>query len=384
MKICYIANGMSIHTQRWVKYFAEKGHEVHLISPRPFGDNNIEDVKLHVLKKVCPQIRIISYVINLPLYVIQVRRLVKRVKPDILHAHYVTNCGFLGALTGFHPFVLSAWGSDVLAAPKKSRIIKLMVKFALKKANSVSTTSQYLEAYLHKEFNLPQHKVSAIPWGVDLRIFHKGYEIEVKELRVNLGVDDSNFIILSPRHLKDHYRIEYIVQAMPYILARYRNVILILLKGAAEEKKYESQIDNLVKELGVAKNVRLIHKELKLKEMAALYNLSDALISIPKSDQFSSSIQEGMACGTIPIVGDLEVYHQYLTDGENALFVNAEDPEEIAEKVVYCIEHPEFKERFYAINRKIIEEKEDWDKNAQKMEELYMSLLAEKAKGGLA
>ena len=380
MRICYIADAGSIHTQRWVKYFVDKGHEVHLISRRPFGDNNIEDVKLHVLKKVRPQIRIVSGMINLPLYAIQIRRLLKRVKPDILHAHYIAGYAFSGALSGFHPFILSAWGSDVMVGPKRSKMARLMAKFALKKANSVSTTSQYLKAYLHKEFNLPQHKVSAIPWGVDPRIFHKGYEIEIKELKVNLGVDDSNFIILSPRHLKDHYRIEYIVQAMPYILARYRNVILILLKGAAQDEEYESRIHNLSTELGVAQSIRMIHKELRPQEMAVLYNASDALISVPISDQFSSSIQEGMACGTIPIVGDLEVYHQYLTDGENAFFVSPEDPNEIAQKVVYCIEHPELKEKFYEINRKIIEEKEDWNKNAAKMEELYMSLLAQRLK----
>jgi hypothetical protein len=31
MRICYVADGTSIHTQRWVNYFAGKGHEVHLI-----------------------------------------------------------------------------------------------------------------------------------------------------------------------------------------------------------------------------------------------------------------------------------------------------------------------------------------------------------------
>ena len=37
MKICYLADAGSIHTQRWIKYFADNGHEVYLISPRPFG-----------------------------------------------------------------------------------------------------------------------------------------------------------------------------------------------------------------------------------------------------------------------------------------------------------------------------------------------------------
>lgn len=381
MKICHLANAASIHTQRWVRYFADKGYDVYLISVRPFENNeDIPNVSLFLLQRIRPQIKVVSYALDLLINVVQIRKILRKVKPDLLHAHYVTSFGFLGALSGFHPLILSAWGSDILVAPKISRISKIRAKFALGKANLTLTTSQYLKEYLHTEFKLPEHNIRAIPWGTDLRIFHKGYETEVKELRVKLGVDDSNFVLLSPRHLRDHYRIEYIVQAMPYILARYPNVILILLKGAVEDKGYESQMNNLVKELGVAKNIRLIHKELKPKEMAALYNVSDALISIPKSDQFSSCIQEGMACGVIPIVGNLEVYNQYLTNGKNALFVNPQDPKEIAQRIIYCIEHPELKEKFYEINRKIIEEKEDWNKNAPKMEELYTSLLAQRPK----
>jgi len=109
--------------------------------------------------------------------------------------------------------------------------------------------------------------------------------------------------------------------------------------------------------------------------MAIYLNMADVFISIPKNDQFGSSVMEGMACGAIPIVSSIKVYYQYLKDEVNALFVDPNNPREIAEKIVYCIEHPEIKESFYAINIKIIAEKEDWNKNAKKMEKLYEKLL---------
>lgn len=373
MKICYLAHAGMIHTERWVRYFADKGHEIHLISPEPFEGDNIENVELYLLRRVRPRIRIVSALIDILCHIVQTRKLVRKIKPDILHAHYISDCGILAALSGFHPLVLSAWGSDVLVDPKASNISNIMVKFALKKADLTLTTSQYLKGYLHREFKLPDNSVMAFHWGTDLRIFHKGCETEVRELRSKLGVDDSNFVTLSPRHLRDHYGIAYIVHAMPYIVAKYPGVILILLRGAAKDSGYESRIDKLAKELGVAQNVRLLYQELKPEEMAAYYNMSDVLISIPKTDQFAACIVEGMACGVIPIVGNLEVYREYLTDGENAFFVDRENPEDIAEKVIHCIEHPELKEGFYAINRKIIEEKLDWNKNAPHMEKLYLS-----------
>ena len=35
------------------------------------------------------------------------------VKPDLVHAGPVQSCGLMTALTGFRPFVLMSWGSDV-------------------------------------------------------------------------------------------------------------------------------------------------------------------------------------------------------------------------------------------------------------------------------
>jgi len=73
-------------------------------------------------------------------------------------------------------------------------------------------------------------------------------------------------------------------------------------------------------------------------------------------------------------VGNLEVYRQYLADGINALFVDPDNTSNIADKIIYCIEHPELKKRYYTINRKIIEEKENWSKNAAKLAELYLNI----------
>jgi len=252
---------------------------------------------------------------------------------------------------------------------------KRLIKYALRKADKITTTSQFLANVLVGQFEVPQSKVMAFPWGIDLDIFHKGYEPETTKLRASLSIDGSQFVILSPRALNPHYRIEHIIHALPFIVEKHTNVILVVLKGSNRSNQYETETRKLAETLGVTQNTRWISHELPPEEMAILYNLSDAVVSIPKSDQFGSCLVEGMACGIIPIVGDLEVYKQYLVDGKNALFVNPENPQTIARQVIHCIEHPELKERFYRINEVIVKEKEDWAKNAGKMEALYVSLL---------
>lgn len=371
MKLLYIADAGAIHTQRWVKYFADKGHEVHLVSHRSFGDSNIENVELHLLQ-------VYPLPIKLLVHTTFIKRLINRIKPDILHVHYIDINAFIAALTGFRPLVLSAWGSDVLTTPKNSMSITFMVKFALKRANVTTTTAEFMGDYLVNEFGLPKSKIIRIPWGIDLKIFHRGYEPETEKLRASLKIDKTSPVIISNRSMAPQYRIQSIVESIPSILHKHPDAIFVFLRGSGSDK-FENEIKTRAEELGISASTRFVPRFLTPREMAIYLNMSDALISIPKSDQFAGCILEGMVCGAIPIVGQLEVYHQFLTDGENALFVDAKDPQKIAEGIIHSIEHPELRRKFHEINRKIVEEKEDWDKNAPKMEELYNELLSRKA-----
>jgi len=103
MQICYLANASSLHTVRWVRFFAERGHEAHVIS---FEKAQIKGATVHVLK-----LPILVKNATFPLKMLSIysmKKLINRIRPDIVHAHYLTNYGFFGALCKFHPFVATA------------------------------------------------------------------------------------------------------------------------------------------------------------------------------------------------------------------------------------------------------------------------------------
>jgi hypothetical protein len=138
MKICYLADARSNHTRRWVEYFA-KEHEVDLIT---LAYTRKEDTAVpeEVYEKMGVRVHKVSKPMPFLLFApFKIRRLIKRIKPDIVHAHYVTQYGFCGAFSGFHPLAVSTWGSDVSEDPEKSKILRLLVKYALKKADLVQT-----------------------------------------------------------------------------------------------------------------------------------------------------------------------------------------------------------------------------------------------------
>src|SRR5881397_3103289 len=106
MKICFLAAADSAHSYRWIRFFSERGHEVHWISLVPADRELPSSVRFYRVSGSLPgQLQLL---VAAP----RVRSLVRDIAPDLLHAHYAGAYGLLGMLTGVRPFVVTAWGSD--------------------------------------------------------------------------------------------------------------------------------------------------------------------------------------------------------------------------------------------------------------------------------
>ncbi|MHA1909158.1 MAG: glycosyltransferase, partial [Candidatus Thorarchaeota archaeon] len=137
MRICYLANASTGHMERWVKYFVEQGHDVHMISfeePR----TKMEGVTIHHVptrKKL---------IIPFTFYkkIGQFKKIIEEIQPDIVHGHYITKYGIMAPFVGFQPYVLSAWGSDLLLDVKGvglGQLLKRYAKKTIQKAQNVHT-----------------------------------------------------------------------------------------------------------------------------------------------------------------------------------------------------------------------------------------------------
>src|SRR5207237_7323337 len=71
-------------------------------------------------------------------------RVVRGIAPDVFHAHFVVEHGFYGAMVGFHPYVVTAWGSDVLVEPERDPVSKLIAKWTLRRADAVTSNDGYM------------------------------------------------------------------------------------------------------------------------------------------------------------------------------------------------------------------------------------------------
>jgi len=364
MRICYFADAISIHTQRWVKYFADKGHEVHLISTVPLGDGNIGNTELYVLNKFRPQIRIISFLINLLSAAFQVRKLIKKIKPDILHAHYITECGFLGALSGFHPFVLTAWGSDVLVDTANSRIYRYFVEFALKRADLITTEGENAIEEMIRLRGDPD-KINLILFGVDTKKFSP----KDRSLDEEHRAFDSPTVI-STRNLAPIYDLETLIRSVPSMLEQIPEVKFIIAGNGTQE----NYLKDLAKSLNVLDSITFVG-HIPHEELPHHLRTANVYVSTSLSDTISGSLMEAMACELAPVVTNVGDNKKWIANGENGFIIPVKRPDLLAEKIIYLLNNEELRQKMGRANRQLIEERADYKKEMDKMEQLYEELL---------
>jgi len=370
MRICYLADASSVHTRKWTGHFVEKRHDVHVIS---FEDAKIEGVTVHVLK-----LPVLIRNATFPLKVASIYRiktLIKKMEPDILHAHYVTNYGLFGALCNFNPFVITAWGSDILIVPESrliSAIKRYIATYTLKKADSVTCDAEHMKETM-KRLGVPEEKIKLIYFGIDTRRFSPGQKSE--KLKVRLGVYNSPTII-TLRNLRPVYDVESLIKSVPLVLKEIpESKFIIAGKGPEEERLKE-----LAKSLGVSDSVKFIGF-IPNDELPEYLNSMDVYVSTSLSDAgIAASTAEAMSCGLPVIVTDVADNKEWVEDGITGFVVPTKDPKLLAEKVIYLLQNENVRKKFGKISRKIIEERNNYHKEMGKMEKIYKELVRRRKK----
>jgi hypothetical protein len=158
-RILILADINSTHTQKWVLGLANDNFKIGIFSFNASKNNwfscheNITCLNKRKTKASLNLLNKLMYLLFWPKLIYQIYKF----KPDVIHSHYASSYGLLGALTFFKPYIVSAWGSDVMDFPKKNFLNKLILKFVLFRANKICVTSTVLkkrDRCLHKKTSL--------------------------------------------------------------------------------------------------------------------------------------------------------------------------------------------------------------------------------------
>jgi glycosyltransferase involved in cell wall biosynthesis len=364
MKICYLADGRSIHTFRWLKYFVEKENDVHLITMRPARDSvrklslTLHENKMGFKSKF---LQALNYLLTLPFVVYRIRK----IKPDVLHIHYVLPYGLYAFLSRM-PYILSVWGSDVLILPDKGRLSKFLISKVIKKAKLILYDGGEHMLKRLSELGANTSRLNKIYFGTNTKVFSPSKRSKKIKKKLRMTND---FLIVSTRNLEPLYDLKTYIEAAALVLKKRKDVNFILIGEGSQRE----ELEELVRKLGISNNVKFIGK-VSEEEMANYLASSDIYVSTSLSDAgISASTAEAMSCGIPVVITDFGDNSKWVIRGVNGFLFNLRDNKALAKYMLKLIENKKLRKSFGEINTKLIKEKNNYHKEMEKVNNLYNS-----------
>lgn len=366
-RVLIVSDARSVHTQRWLTALRDSGLQVNLFSLHPPGDGGMQlgvgdtVYDLFGYKNRSGWRRLTGALYAHWGAVRTLRRMLRCERPDLLHAHYATSYGLVAALSGFRPFLLSVWGSDIYEFPHLSTGNRLAVSYMLRRADRVLSTGQRMAEETRRYADVP---VGITPFGVDLQLFRPS------ERRREPGAP---FVFGIVKSLSPKYGIDVAIRALQ--LCRERRPDLPVRLEIYGRGPDGPALEALAEACGVAGQVRFggFVEHGKLPEVFARF---DAGLYLSRAESFGVAAVEAMACGVPVIASDADGFREVTGEGECALLVPRESVEAAAAAMLRLTEDPDLCRRLSAAGRERVKRLYDWGENVDRMRNEYEAVYA--------
>lgn len=356
--ILFVSDALSVHTRRWAEQLRDDGLTVHVAS---FRDASIPGVQVHRLPT--GGLGRAGYVLAVP----SLMRLARRVRPDIVHAQYVTSYGFLAAMARVRPRVLTAWGTDVLLSPRESMLSRWLARRALCSADAVTTVAQHMNAAV-TALGVPAERVVAIPFGVDSGRFR---------LPATPPPAPPPLRVICTRNFAPVYAVDTLLDALALARGRGLEATLDLVGAGPLHDALVAQ----TQQLGLRDAVHF-HGHVDHDRLAELLGRSHVFVTPARSDGNNVSLNEAMACGCFPIATDIPANTQWLRHGENGLLYPVGDAGALAACLERAAGDAALRARALVDNRRIVEQAADWATAVKRMKAVYGDAIVRHAARG--
>ena len=320
LHVCLFAPATSGHTRRIAVGLVERGCTVTVVTMHGGSIPGVNTVSLFLEP---PRMKM-KYLLALP----RLKAILRQLKPDVLHAHYVSSYGFLGALTGFHPLIISAWGGDVYDFPRRGLAAKAVIKYAFARADSILSTSAVMAAEISR-YSIK--KVTVTPFGVDTVAFQPC-----------LARTASTFVIGTAKDLKHVYGIDDLLKVVAVVAHRHPDWSLRLeVLGDGPEIGH---LRSLVDKLGIGQLVCWAG-QVPHCEMAQRMRDWGVAAFLSRQESYGVAALEAQACAIPVIVSDAPGLTEVVEDGVTGMVVPRESIMKAATAVETLYGNPDLRQR---------------------------------------
>ena len=335
MKILILSDVNNAHTQRWVKALLKHNIKLKVFS---FFSASNNDIKIEIISPrlerfISPKSNSLSkilYFFSIPFLL----REIKKFKPDIVHAHYVSSYGLVGSLVNYKPFIISIWGSDISDKPWKFDPLFHTTKFALKKCDKIFVTSEFIKKTLN---NYGKFKPIIIPFGYSNNQKFK----KVNKKHLTLGI---------VKRLEKEAGVDRFLYIVENLYKKFTNLRVLIVGSGSEEKKlkalsFQLKIDSITKFVGNVPESKVIN----------YYKEIDIAIFPSRAESFGVSQIEAMSLGIPVIANNVGGVSEIIRNRETGILINNFDRDLFVKAILEIIHNPKYGNRIGSKAKSFVE-----------------------------
>ena len=319
MRIALIGHSDAPWTPHYTRLLTERGHDVHVLS---FHPKLLPGFHVHYVGRTAGDESLPKA--NYLRKVLVVRRLLRRIRPDVTLATYFRSNGLVGALTKCGPLVVSTRGLD-FDFPLPRFLNVRMVRWLAARADLLHASSPELVDILER-YGVPRDRFTVIPVGTDPQRF-----------RPREGARPPGPVrILCTRKHHPVYDNPTIVRALA----------LLREEGLEFEARFVGtgtaigETQALVRRLALEDRVRFLG-DVEYDRIPEHLSWMDLYVSAATSDGSPSSLFEAMSCAAFPVVTDVVANRAWIRHGENGWLFPVGDSRACAEGLRFAWERRE-------------------------------------------
>ena len=358
MKIIYIITGLSlggaeVTTIDIANRMATRGHDVLILSIV-----NCNEMQNKINQKI--EVRTLGMSKN-PFSFIKAicfaKKIIKKFKPDVVHANMVHANIFSRILRLFVPMKKLICTAHNINEGEFLRMIAYRLTDSLSDVNT-NVSEEATNFYIKNKW-FSAGKSICVHNGIDLATFHKDTTFR-NTVRKQYGIDSDEFLFINVGRLTEAKDQSNLLQAFAKI---GHGKLMIVGKG---EK--ENELKLLTKKLGVEKDVIFAGAH---PDIQAYYNAADCFVLSSAWEGFGLVLAEAMACG-LPVIstdagGCAEVVDQ------PQYMVPIKDEEKLRDKMIEIMNKSISERNDIGSKNSLIAKKYDIHSIIDKWESLYMS-----------
>lgn len=260
------------------------------------------------------------------------RRLVRRHRPQVIHAHWLVPQGFTMALLRLFghtpPFLVTSHGADLFSL--RGRLMNALKRRVARASAAMTVVSSAMrEEAVHIGMQPPRLEV--LPMGVD---FQARFVPDATEAR---RTDQLLFV----GRLVPKKGLTHLLDALPLVLARRPAVRLAIVGFGPEAALLREQTQRLGLESKVEFLGAMPQAELpKLYRSASLFVAPFVRDAAGDQEGLPVALMEAVACGCPVVVGDVPGIRDILGKAAAAVCVKPEDSAALAAAILAALDDP--------------------------------------------